>query len=243
MIAVIFASGSAAMTIAGGLAAIRAGRYRHLVLGLAAGLMLGVVGFELLPESLHQNQVVVMSTPLPLLLFVGGFLLLHVIERSLALHRGHESAYKSHQHKQAAGSIAASALVAHSILDGFALGVAFQVDIQIGVAVAIAVIAHDFADGFNTYTLTTLYGNNRRRGMLLLGADAAAPLVGVALSLAISISPSVLGTYLGFFAGVLMYLATADVLPEAHAQNPSALTLAVTVIGAGLLLVVVWAAG
>jgi len=28
---------------------------------------------------------------------------------------------------------------------------------------AIAVISHDFADGFNTYTVTSLCGNNRRR--------------------------------------------------------------------------------
>ena len=205
--------------------------------------MLGVVGFELLPESLQQNKTEVMSTPVPLLLFVGGFLLLHVIERSLALHRGHESTYRSHRHEHAAGTIAASALVAHSVLDGFALGVAFQIDLQIGVAVSIAVIAHDFADGFNTYTLTTLHGNDRRRGLLLLGADAAAPVLGATLSLGITISPSVLGAYLGFFAGVLMYLATADVLPEAHAQHPSALTLAVTVAGAALLLAVVWIGG
>ena len=30
---------------------------------------------------------------------------------------------------------------------------------------------HDFADGFNTYTITSLYGNDRRRTLTLLVAD------------------------------------------------------------------------
>ncbi|MGR6915337.1 hypothetical protein ACU635_13920 [[Actinomadura] parvosata] len=42
-------------------------------------------------------------------------------------------------------------------------------------AVAIGVITHDFTDGFNTYTLTLLYGNARRRALTLLTLDALAP--------------------------------------------------------------------
>lgn len=243
MTAVLVAAGSALMTVLGGLAALRAGRHRHLVLGLAAGLMLGVVGFELLPESLRQNQAALLSTPVPLVLFVGGYLLLHVVERSCALHRGHESAYKDHHHDHPAGTLAASALVVHSVMDGVALGVAFQVDTRIGAAVAVAVIAHDFADGFNTYTLTTLHGDARRRGLVLLAADAAAPLVGAALATTLAVPASALGAYLGLFAGVLMYLATADILPEAHGGSSSELTLVSTVAGAALLLLVVGVAG
>jgi ZIP family zinc transporter len=238
VIAVVVATGSALMTVVGGLTALRARRARFLVLGLAAGLMLGVVGFELLPESLRQNRATWLSTPVPLVLFVSGYLLLHLIERSVSLHRGHEGAYRSHEHDHAAGTLAASALVAHSVLDGVALGVAFRVDATIGVAVAVAVIAHDFADGFNTYTLATLHGDRRRRGVLLLAADAAAPVVGAVLSATVTVDTALLGAYLGFFAGVLLYLATADVLPEAHAQNSSASTLASTLAGVVVLFLV-----
>lgn len=52
-----------------------------------------------------------------------------------------------------------------------------------GVAVALAVITHDFADGFNTYTLTSLYGNDRRKALRMLFADAVAPVVGAASTL------------------------------------------------------------
>ena len=53
---VLVALGSFATTLLGGVAALRIGDRRHLVLGLAAGLMLGVVLFDLLPEALGEQR-------------------------------------------------------------------------------------------------------------------------------------------------------------------------------------------
>ena len=101
------------------------------------------------------------------------------------------------------------------------------------VVVSIAVLSHDFADGLNTYTIISLYGNDCRRALTLLIADALAPVIGAASTLLFTIPHQLLGLYLGFFAGVLLYLATADILPEAHAHHPSRLTLVCTVLGVG----------
>ena len=48
-----------------------------------------------------------------------------------------------------------------------------------------------------------------------------------------------LGLYLGFFAEILLYLATCDILPEAHASHPTRLTLACTIIGVGFMWLVI----
>ena len=240
---VVIALGSLLMTLVGGFAAVKFSDYRHLVLGLAAGLMLGVVFFDLLPEALDQAPGTVLGVPTALLLFVLGFLFLHVIERSTAIHRGHEDEYHRHDHGQGVGLFAASALVGHSVMDGFAIGAGFQAGSTVGAIVAVAVIAHDFADGFNTFTITTLYGNNRRRALIMLGADALAPVIGAAATLFFTIPPEALGCYLGFFGGVLLYLATSDILPEAHAGHPNRLTLLFTVGGATIMFFVIAAAG
>jgi hypothetical protein len=63
------------------------------------------------------------------------------------------------------------------------------------------VISHDFADGFNTYTITSLYGNNRRRALTLLASDALAPVIGAAITLAFTIPSRPLGLYLGSSRG------------------------------------------
>ena len=66
-----------------------------------------------------------------------------------------------------------------------------------------------------------------------------APVTGAAVTLAFTIPPHVLGLYLGFFAGILLYLATSDILPEAHANHPTRLTLACTIAGAGFMWLVI----
>jgi ZIP family zinc transporter len=235
------------MTLVGGVVAQYIGDRRHLVLGLAAGLMLGVVGFDLLPEALENQPRHVFGVPAGLLMFVAGFLALHVVERAVAIHRAHEGEYASHTHGHShahdpvkgVGVAAACALVGHSVMDGFAIGAAFQAGDTVGIVVAIAVVAHDFADGFNTYTITRLYGNGRRRAQVLLTADALAPVAGAAITLAFTIPAGVLGLYLGFFAGFLLYLATSDILPEAHSPHPSTSTLLCTVGGAGIMWMVI----
>jgi hypothetical protein len=50
-----------------------------------------------------------------------------------------------------------------------------------------------------------------------LAADAVAPILGAALTLAITMPPHVLGMYSGFFAGFPTCMASADILPQAPA--------------------------
>ena len=69
--------------------------------------------------------------------------------------------------------------------------------------------------------------------------DATAPVVGAVIGTSLTVSSTVVGLYLGYFAGFLLYLATADILPEAHANHPSRATLALTVTGVAFMWLVV----
>jgi ZIP family zinc transporter len=241
-VAILVALAALVATLVGGWVAARASDKLHLVLGLAAGIMLGVVGFDLLPEALAQSTQAVFGVPAVMLTLVGGYFTVHAIERSFAVHRGHEGEFGGghhHHDMQSVGLLAGGGLVVHSLLDGVGLGLGFQAGTTVGVAVAVAVIAHDFADGFNTFTVTSLYGAARRHALVLLGADALAPVVGAVIGTVVQVSGTVIGLYLGYFAGFLLYLATSDILPEAHAKHPSRLTLLTTLVGAGFMWLVV----
>ncbi|WP_105975971.1 ZIP family metal transporter [Streptomyces geranii] len=245
--AVFVALGAFLMTLAGGWTALRVTDRRHLVLGLAGGLMLGVVGLDLLPEALDAAGEEVFGVPAALLLFVTGFLLAHLVERLLAVRQAaHGAGTGAGEHNgrtPQVGLTAAAAMVGHSAMDGVAIGAAFQVGGGMGLAVALAVIAHDFADGFNTYTITSLYGNARRKALAMLFADAAAPVVGAASTLLFTIPEQALGCYLGLFGGVLLYLAAAEILPEAHHDHPARSTVLCTVAGVAFIWLVVGVSG
>lgn len=238
--AVFVALGAFLMTLVGGWTAQRVTDRRHLVLGFAGGLMLGVVGLELLPEAMAAADEEIHGVPQALLLFVGGFLTTHVVERLLAVRR---AAHGADERVPQVGLTAAAAMVGHSLMDGIAIGAAFQAGGAMGAAVAVAVISHDFADGFNTYTIASLYGNARRKALAMLFADAAAPVVGAASTLFLTLPKELLGSYLGFFGGALLYLAAAEILPEAHHEHPARPTLLCTVAGVGFIWLVVGAAG
>ncbi|MFF8649079.1 ZIP family metal transporter [Streptomyces griseoluteus] len=241
--AVLVALGAFLMTLAGGWTAQRVTDRRHLVLGLAGGLMLGVVGLDLLPEALEAAGHKVFGVPAALVLFVAGFLLAHLVERLLA---GRQAAHGAGEHTHRApevGLTAAAAMVGHSFMDGVAIGAAFQIGDGMGVSVALAVIAHDFADGFNTFTIASLYGNARKRAVAMLVADACAPVLGALSTTLVHIPEKLLGGYLGLFGGALLYLAAAEILPEAHHDHPARSTVLCTVAGAAFIWLVVGFSG
>ncbi|MFF0457360.1 ZIP family metal transporter [Nocardia africana] len=238
-VAILLALISMCSTLAGGLVAARIGERKRLILGLAAGIMLGVVAFDLIPDALAESDRVVSGVPGVLVAAVIGFFTIHIIEREMAIHIGHEQDFGRHTHDfPSVGLVATGGLIFHSMLDGLSIGVGFQTGTALGISVAIAVISHDFADGFNAFTIPTLYGNARRRALTLLALDALAPVAGAIIGTVIRVPPDVAGLYLGYFAGFLLYLATSDILPEAHSGRPSRTVLFCTIAGAALMFAV-----
>jgi ZIP family zinc transporter len=229
-------------TAAGGLLALRFRDKLHLILGFTAGVLLGVVSFDILPEVFALAGEHGLDPTHSMIALVVGFLAFHSAEKLALIHHAHEQDYADHHHPQV-GVLSALALVGHSFMDGVGIGLGFQVSETIGVAVAVAVIAHDFADGLNTVSLMLAHHNTERRSLALLALDALAPMLGALSTLFFSVPPSILALYLGFFAGFLLYISAADILPEAHSRYRSAWTIAMTVVGAAFIFFVVRVAG
>ena len=229
-------------TMLGGLFALRYRKHLHRILGFAAGVLLGVVAFELLPEVFEFAHESGLDVTWPMVALVVGFLLFHIVEKSILLHHNHEGDYGKHKHPHV-GMASAGALIGHSFFDGIGIGLAFQVSPVVGVAVAIAVIAHDFTDGLNTVSLMLLNKNHPRRAIMFLVLDAIAPVLGVLSTMLFQVSDQGLALYLGFFAGFLLYIGASEILPEAHSKNSSYITIALTVAGVALLFVVSYITG
>ena len=218
-------------TALGGLFAIRHRDRLHLIMGFTAGVLVGLVAFDLLPEIFHTAGEQRLDSAAPMLALVFGFLAFHIAEKLTLIHGGHEEEYALHKHPRV-GLLSALALSGHSFLDGVGIGIGFKASPAVGVIVAIAVIAHDFSDGLNTVTLMLINRNSNRRALALLLVDAIAPVLGAISTLLITIPDSALPLYLGFFAGFLLYIGASDILPEAHSEKSTTATILLTVLGA-----------
>ena len=232
-------------TLAGGLLALRFHNRLHLILAFTAGVLIGVVAFDILPEAFGLAERHGLDATPAMIALVVGFLLFHTLEKFVLIHHGHEAGYAVHRHPQV-GVLSALALSGHSFMDGVGIGLGFQVSTSVGVAVAVAVIAHDFCDGLNTVSLMLVNRNSTPRAKAMLVLDAVAPVLGAASTLFFTLPAAWLVIYLGFFAGFLLYIGAADVLPEAHSQAGSRAALALiglTCLGAALMFVVIRFAG
>jgi ZIP family zinc transporter len=220
----LIAAAACASTLAGGLLALGLRDKLHLILGFSAGAVIGVAFFDLLPEAItvgaqfHMPSAIFAWTAL-------GFLSYLVLDRILSFHG--DAAHR--------GGFTASVLCIHSLLDGVAIGLAFQTSKAVGIIVAIAVLTHDFSDGINTMNIVLKNRGNRAIALRWLLLDAVAPVLGIISTLFFTLPSAGFGVALALFAGFFLYIGASDLIPESYHAHPKFLTTAMTLAGAAVL--------
>lgn len=230
-------------TYLGGLFSLRFKDKSHLIVGFSAGAVIGLAFFDLLPESITMSadkgdfSILILVTAV-------GFLVYMIVDRIFGVH-SHGSLHE-HPHtniqiqeKSHRGNIRAGSLSFHSLLDGLGIGFAFQVSPALGFVVAVAVLGHDFCDGINTVTAIVKGGGQRAKAMRWLLVDALAPVVGIVLTLFITLAEDKLRFVLAIFAGFFLYIGASDLVPESYHNHPTWKTTFMTVLGAGFLYLVI----
>jgi ZIP family zinc transporter len=211
-------------TLTGGLLALRLHDKLHLILGFSAGAVIGVAFFDLLPEAIVLGEK--FHSPAVILSFTAlGFLSYLILDRILLFHG--DAAPR--------GPLAAGVLCIHSLLDGVAIGLAFQTSHEVGIVVAIAVLTHDFSDGINTMNIVLKNRGRRAQAFRWLMVDALAPVLGVAATYFFTLPGEGFGAALALFAGFFLYIGASDLIPESYHAHPKFLTTAMTLAGAAVL--------
>ncbi len=224
MLLVVIAAAAFVSTFLGGLLALKLHDKLHLILGFSAGAVIGVAFFDLLPEAINFGEK--FHSPAVLLSFTAlGFLAYLVLDRILLFHG--EAAPR--------GRFAAAVLCIHSLLDGIAIGLAFQTSHEVGIVVAIAVLTHDFSDGINTMNIVLKNRGERSQALYWLIADALAPVLGIASTYFFTLPRESFGAALALFAGFFLYIGASDLIPESYHAHPKFLTTAMTLGGAAVL--------
>jgi zinc transporter ZupT len=233
--AIALSAATFVMTLLGGLLALKLQDRLHLILGFSAGAVIGVAFFDLIPEA---TELVARggSNGLVFVLVAAGFVTYMILDRTVAPH-GHKGERTDRLWQ--GGALGAASLSLHSFLDGFAIGLAFQVSVSVGAIVAAAVLAHDFSDGINTVGVVLNRHGGSRAAFGWLIIDAAAPVVGAASTLVFRFQQEALGYCLAAFAGFFIYISASDLLPESYHDHPTGWTTAMTILGMATVYVAV----
>ena len=225
LLPVVFGIAASGATLAGGLLALRFAGRTTMILGLSAGIVLGVALFDLMPEALALGTASFRSRTIlaAVALGIGGYMLL---DRLLASAGAGRSRIRAH--------LGPASLTLHSFFDGMGIGIAFQISPQIGWLIALAVLTHDVADGVNTVSLS-LGASDRELTRRWLLANVAAPFVGVVIGQIVRVPADLLAPLLAVFAGVFFYIGACELVPRSYALSPRLPTTLASLAGIALM--------
>jgi zinc transporter ZupT len=201
------------------------GTLRSLV-ALGAGFMLAAVFLRLVPESIGlwgQNALP------PMGLLMAGYLLIQLVEHTIAPHfhfgaETHEEAMLAHH----AAVAAVAALMIHTFFDGVSIAVGFTVSFELGFLIFIAVMLHKLPEGFTVASMMLAAGRSRRSARLASLLLGFATFGGVALVLVYrggaTYSHDLSAYALPVSAGVTLYVAASDLIPEVNTRERGLVT-------------------
>jgi zinc transporter ZupT len=226
-----FAAVAAAADVAGAMIVTTVHKRRHAPLryfvAAGAGFMLAAAFVRMLPEATH--------IPNAFLFVLLGYFGVHLFEHTFAPHfHFGEEIHPEALLRPAAGWLAVAGLGVHTLFDGVAIAAGFLVSPALGGVLFLAVVIHKIPEGFTIASIMLAGGHSRAAALGAGGALGVLTLGGALLTGLVA--DRHVGHALALSAGVTIYVAASDLIPEVNREGGPALAWTVF---AGLLFFVV----
>ena len=213
-------------------------KYTHHLISFAAGTFLGLVFFDLIPESVELSPKG-MGTTYVLI----GFLIFFVISRAISWYHHHESDDCTDDCSTINVSTILIADTLHNFADGIIIAIAFLTDINLGIATTIAVLFHELPQEIADFFVLINKGMTKTKALSLNFAVSLTTPIGAVLAFVfVSEIEWLIGPLLGLAAGNFLYIAASDLIPELHSHHrkgaKSTVQLALLFFGVALIYIV-----
>jgi zinc transporter ZupT len=243
---------AAGANLLGGFVLIKSGAHRFgerflkYLVALGAGFMMAAIFIEIVPETVSiwtenfQGTQAAESVVGAMSLLLAGYLLIQLFEHTIAphFHFGAETHPESLL-RPSATYAAVGGLWIHTFFDGVSIAAAFLINFKVGLLVFIAILLHKMPEGFTVASIMLASGRSQRTALIATIAIGAATLAGViAVALLNSRVHSAVGYALPFSAGVTLYVAASDLIPEVnHKEERNPMVSIVVFVGVALFYV------
>jgi len=201
-------------------------KFLRYFVALGSGFMLATALLEMMPESMKLD-----AKHAPLLV-VAGYFLVHLFEHTVTphFHFGEETHAEEFiaAHK---GYSVLFGLAIHTFFDGIAIASGFLVSGWLGWVIFIAVFLHKIPEGFTAASVMIASGRSKQVAWIASAVLGAATVVGV---LTMSVFSSAVSYGLPLSAGVTLFVAASDLMPEVN-KEPGIAMAVLVFLGAGIL--------
>ena len=208
---ILFSLLGGVVSLAGGIILLYWKKLTEYVLELtsfAAGVLIAISILDLIPKSFNADNRETIS-----LLILAGILFLFFMERtSVWFHHHHEP----HTHDTSMFGVWFGDTL-HNFIDGVAIGTSFLLDNNLGIATAIAVGIHELPQEIADFSLYIKAGYSRVKTISLNILSSFSTLLGALLVYVFGSAIGGMELYiLAFTAGMFLYIALSDLIPELH---------------------------
>ena len=182
------------------------------LLAFAAGAFLAVSFLDILPEAIE----LVVEPHFVLLAALVGFVLFFILERAVMRgHPGHDHTHSEHTESLPLLVILGDGL--HNFLDGIVIALAYLANPALGLITTLGVAAHEIPQEIGDFAVLLSQGWSRRRVIIVNILQSLLTIPGVLLGY---YAGRALTPWLPYFlagaAGVFLYIAASDLIPEIH---------------------------
>jgi len=200
--------------------------YLKYFVALGAGFMLATAMVEIFPESLR------LQGDSAAYLVLLGYLIIHFFEHTVSphFHFGEETHAAEFVHARKGYSVLLGLLI-HTFFDGIAIASGFIVSNWLGWVIFLAVFLHKIPEGFTVASVMLASGRSRGIAWGASGLLGAATVAGV---LIMALLRHQVGFGLPLSAGVTIYVAASDLMPEVN-REPGVKMALVVFLGVGVL--------
>jgi len=185
-------------------------RVFSVILGFSAGVMLAVVGFDLMPEAIDAGGL-----EFAILGIVAGVFLISMLDRLPHTHFLATDRESSRFIK--AGVIVGLGIAMHNLPEGLAIGAGYYSDEALGIGLGLVIAVHNFPEGM-AMACPMILGGMRPSRVIAATALAGLPMgIGALLGAILgAMSPAWLSISLGFAAGAMLFVTCDELIPDAQ---------------------------
>ena len=127
---------------------------------------------------------------------------------------------------------AVGGLLIHTFFDGVSIAAAAQIDLRIGFLVFVAVFLHKFPEGFTVGSMVMAAGKDIKGVMIATSVIGSTTLLGVMIYYLVGPSIGFTVAYaLPVSAGVTLYVAASDLIPEVNHHGGKSPLVSISVFG------------